>query len=247
MGKLKDKTALITGGSSGIGLASAQLFRNEGARVIIVGRDQKKLNEACVKIGSDTLGICGDIAKVEDIEQIMAVVEKEFGSIDIVFANAGMSHCPSLEETTEPDFDHIVGVNLKGVFFTVVKALKLLNEKSSVILTSSAAHEMGRLGDPLYSATKAAVRSLVRSFAVQDTISKKSIRVNAITPGCIATPLTEVAVAKAEVTAYLESLIPMGRWGQAEEVAKAVLFLASEDSSYMTGAEISVDGGLAQV
>jgi NAD(P)-dependent dehydrogenase (short-subunit alcohol dehydrogenase family) len=198
-------------------------------------------------LGGDTLVISADVSKPANPVKAMSEIQSHFGRIDVLFVNAGISHCPLIEETDEAAFDHILGINLKGAFFTFTIALPLLSAGASVIFTSSAAHDMGRLGDPLYSATKAAVRSLVRTLAVSDPVLKKKLRINAITPGCIKTPLTEAATSSAEVTAYLESVIPMKRWGEAEEVAQAVLFLASSGSSYMTGAEIAVDGGLAQI
>jgi NAD(P)-dependent dehydrogenase (short-subunit alcohol dehydrogenase family) len=244
---MKDKAVLITGGNSGIGLASARLFKAKGASLILVGQNPTTLEAARVELGGDTLTISADVSKPADLTRVMSETQARFGKIDVLFVNAGTSHCPPIEETDEAAFDHIIGINLKGAFFTFTKALPLLSVGASVIFTSSAAHDMGRLGDPLYSATKAAVRSLVRTLAVSDQALKKKLRINAVTPGCIKTPLTEAATSSAEVTAYLESVIPMKRWGEAEEVARTVLFLASSDSSYMTGAEIAVDGGLAQV
>jgi NAD(P)-dependent dehydrogenase (short-subunit alcohol dehydrogenase family) len=244
---LRGKVVLITGGNSGIGLASARLFKAEGASLVLVGQNLKTLEAARSELGGDTLAIQANVAKIGDLDHVMKKVQTQHGRIDVLFANAGISHCPPLEETDEAAFDHIVDINLKGVFFTFTRALPLLSEGASVIFTSSAAHDMGKLGDPLYSATKAAVRSLVRTFAASEAARGKKLRVNAITPGCVKTPLTEAASCSPEITAYLESVIPMGRWGEADEIARAVLFLASNQSSYMTGAEIAVDGGLAQI
>jgi NAD(P)-dependent dehydrogenase (short-subunit alcohol dehydrogenase family) len=245
--KLKDKVVVITGGGSGIGLASARLMKAEGARIVIVGRTAKTLEAACRELGSDAIAIQADVSELEDVKRVMAEVKSKHGRIDVLFANAGISECPAVEETTEAAFGHVVGINFKGPFFAFAQALPLLSERASVIFTGSAAHDMGRLGDPLYSATKAAVRSLVRTFAVNETVVARKIRVNAVSPGCVKTPLTEPAHTSADVTAYLESLIPMRRWGEPEEIARAVLFLACADSSYMTGADLAVDGGLGQV
>lgn len=200
-------------------------------------------------MGGDTIAIQADVAKLNDIDNAIDVIKTKFGRIDILFANAGISDCPQITETDEAFFDKIIGINFKGVFFMFVKALPLLCNNASVIFTSSAAHDMGRPGDPLYSATKAAVRSMARTFAAEDEVIEKKVRINVVSPGTIQTPLT--AQDSEEMThainEYIETNVPMKRWEQPEEVAKAVLFLASSDSSYMTGAEIAVDGGLAQI
>jgi NAD(P)-dependent dehydrogenase (short-subunit alcohol dehydrogenase family) len=245
----QNKVALVTGGNSGIGLASAEMLAAQGASVIIVGRDAKTLETARLKLGSRALAIRADIAQVSEIERVMQEVRRAQVPLDILFINAGISHCPPLAETTEKDFNHIVDINFKGAFFTFTKALPLLREGSSVIFTCSAAHDRGRPGDPLYAASKAAIRSLVRTLAADEQVLQKKIRVNAVTPGAVLTPLTkqDSAEATAQIDAYIANAVPLGRWGKPEEIAKAVLFLASSDSSYMTGAEIAVDGGLAQI
>lgn len=247
--KLKNKVALITGGNSGIGLATARLFKAEGASVVIVGRNKNTLESVRDELGGDTTIISADISKVVDIDRVIAEVKNKFGKIDILFANAGISECPPIQETDEGFFDFIMGINVKGVFFTFTKALPILADGASVIFTSSIAHKMGRPGDPLYTATKAAVRSLARTLAADDEVLKRKIRVNVISPGTIQTPLTaqeSEEMAKA-VDEYIKASVPMKRWGQPQEVAKSVLFLASSDSSYLTGGEISVDGGLGQI
>ncbi|MDR3563040.1 MAG: SDR family oxidoreductase [Negativicutes bacterium] len=247
--RLTPKVALITGGNSGIGLATARLFKDQGASIVIVGQNKTTLDLTCKELGGDTLALQADVAKVADVERVMSQVREAFGKIDILFANAGISDCPPIQETEEAFFDHIIGINVKGVFFTFVKALPLLVKGASVIFTSSVAHKRGRPGDPLYSASKAAVRSLARTLAADETVLEKKIRVNVVSPGAIQTPLTEQESPemRESIKAYIENSVPMKRWGLPEEVAKAVLFLASSDASYLTGGEIAVDGGLGQI
>lgn len=247
--KLIDKTAIITGGSSGIGLETARLFNKEGAKVIITGRNEEKLEKAKALIGKNVITFKMDVSKVEDIYKLKKFLLEENIKLDILFGNAGMSECPSIFETDEKFFDEIINTNLKSNFFIFTNLFKLLNDNSSVIFTSSVSHDMGVPGDPLYSASKAALRSLVRTFAADESVLNKKIRVNAISPGPIKTPLTEQDNKEMQklIDEYIENTVPMKRWGEAEEVAKAVLFLASDDSSYMTGSEIRVDGGLSEI
>jgi len=249
MKKLADKVALITGGSSGIGLATAKLMIAEGASVVIVGRDADKLAHAAKELGGDVLTISADASCLTSIEKIIQKVKETYGRIDILFANAGMSDCPPIFETEEPFFDKIMDINVKGVFFLFTKAYPIMADYASVILTSSVAHGKGRPGDPVYSMTKAAVRSLGRTLALDEEVLAKMIRVNTLSPGTIQTPLTKQDSPEMEnaINDYIQASVPMQRWGQAEEVAKAVVFLASDDSSYITGGEIYVDGGLAQI
>lgn len=246
---LQDQVALITGGNSGIGLATARLFRTQGARLVIVGRDPTTLEQARQELGGDTLALQANVSRLADIDQFMSQVQKHTGHLDILFANAGISECPPIQETDEAFFDQMMNSNVKGVFFTFTRALPLLTEGASVIFSCSVAHERGRPGDPLYSASKAAVRSLARTLAAEEEVLRKGIRVNVVSPGTIATPLTrqETPEMAEAINAYVTSTVPMKRWGRADEVAKTVLFLASSASSYLTGGEIAVDGGLGQI
>lgn len=247
--KLQDKIVLITGGNSGIGLATAKLMHLHGAKLVIVGRNPATLEQARTELGEETLAIAADISAVHEIENVLLQVHDAFGRIDVLFANAGTSQCPPILHTDEQDFDSIMNINVKSAFFMFTKALPILSLGASVIFTCSVAHDRGRPGDPLYSASKAAVRSLVRTLAADPLVLARKIRVNTVSPGAVLTPLTRQPTPEAtqQVNAYIQSVVPMGRWGQPEEIARAVLFLASADSSYMTGAEIAVDGGLAQI
>ncbi|GAB4055127.1 SDR family NAD(P)-dependent oxidoreductase [Spirosoma litoris] len=249
MNTLNDKVALITGGSSGIGLATAKLMAQEGAHVAIVGRDEGKLKAAATEIGHNVMTICADASYLADIDAIVAKAKETFGRIDILFANAGMSECPPILETDERFFNEIMAINVKGVFFLFTKAFPLLTQHASVIFTSSVAHSKGRPGDPLYSMTKAAIRSLGRTLAMDEDVLAKNVRVNTVSPGTIQTPLTKQDTPEMErmINNYVEATVPMHRWGQADEVAKAVAFLASDNSSYMTGSDLLVDGGLGQI
>lgn len=249
MKKLQNKVAVITGGSSGIGLATARLMLEEGAQVVIIGRDRQKLEAVTRESGGNMLSISADISSVKEIEKIIAQIQSAYGRISILFANAGISDCPSLLETDEATFDEMMNINVKGVFFLFTKAFPILAEGASVILTSSVAHSKGRPGDPLYTATKAAVRSLGRTLAMDEMVLAKKVRVNVVSPGVIQTPLTKQDTPEMEkaIDDYVQVAVPMQRWGQAYEVAKAVVFLASDDASYMTGGEMTVDGGLGHL
>lgn len=249
MNTLKNKIALITGGSSGIGLATAKLMIEEGARIAIVGRDAKKLEAAANEIGGDVVTISADASSLTGIRTIIEKVKETHGHIDVLFANAGMSECPPILETDEHFFDEIIDINVKGVFFLFTKAFPLLTKNASVIFTSSVAHSKGRPGDPLYSMTKAAVRSLGRTLAMDEGVLAKKVRVNTVSPGTIQTPLTKQDTPEMEkmIDNYVQATVPMQRWGQANEVARAVVFLASDNSSYMTGSDLMIDGGLGQI
>jgi NAD(P)-dependent dehydrogenase (short-subunit alcohol dehydrogenase family) len=186
-------------------------------------------------------------ARFSEIDRIVGEVAQRHGGIDVLFANAGMSECPPIAETSEDFFDQIVATNLKGVFFTFARALPLFRPGGAAVFTATATHARGRPGDPRYLATKAAVRSLARSLAGNEAVLRKGIRVNVVSPGPVETPLTERAHAAPEVRAYVEQMVPLGRWGTPDDVARAVLFLASSDAAFITGAELAVDGGLAQI
>jgi NAD(P)-dependent dehydrogenase (short-subunit alcohol dehydrogenase family) len=242
MKKLAGKVAVITGGTTGIGLAAAKLFVSEGAYVFITGRRQKELDEAVNKIGSNVTGVQGDVSKLADLDRLYETVKTK-GRIDIVFANAGVGEFAPLEKITEEHFDKIFDINVRGTLFTVQKALPLLNDGGSIILTGSVASMKGTPAFGVYGASKAAIRNLVRAWTVE--LKDRRIRSNVLSPGPIDTPL--VADAPPESVAQIVSTIPMGRIGEADEVAKAALFLASDDSSFVTGIELFVDGGRAQI
>jgi NAD(P)-dependent dehydrogenase (short-subunit alcohol dehydrogenase family) len=242
MGKLEGKVAVITGGTAGIGLATAKLFAAEGAYVFITGRRQKELDAAVKEIGDNVTGVQGDVANLADLDRLYETVAAN-GRIDIVFANAGVGEFASLEDVTEEHFDETFGINVKGALFTVQKALPLLNDGGSIILTGSVASVKGTPAFTVYGASKAAIRNFVRGWTVE--LKDRRIRSNVLSPGPIATPLS-VALPP-ETLERLVSTIPMGRMGEPGEVAKAALFLASDDSSFVTGIELFVDGGRAQI
>jgi NAD(P)-dependent dehydrogenase (short-subunit alcohol dehydrogenase family) len=241
--KLEGKTAVITGGTEGIGLATAKLFAKEGAYVFITGRRQKELDEAVEAIGSNVSGVQGDVSKLADLDGLYQTISKLKGRIDIVFANAGMGEFVPFGAATEDHFDKLFSVNVKGTFFTIQKALPLLKDGGSIILNGSVASVKGTAGFGVYAATKAAIRSFVRTWTTD--LKDRHIRSNVISPGPINTPLLNRQ--SADVLGRIVSTIPMGRMGEPDEVAKAALFLASDDSSFVTGIELFVDGGRAQV
>jgi len=242
MGKLQGKSAIITGGTTGIGLASAKLFVEEGAYVFITGRRQKELDEAVKAIGSNVTGVQGDVAKLADLDRLYEAVGKK-GRLDIVFANAGFAEFAPLEKITEQHFDSLFNTNVKGVLFTVQKSLPLLNNGGSIILTGSVAGSKGTPAFGTYGATKAAIRNFVRAWTVE--LKDRRIRSNVVSPGPTETPA--IGQQPADAMARILSTIPMGRMGEADEIAKAALFLASDDSSFVTGIELFVDGGRAQI
>lgn len=248
MEKLAGKVALITGGNSGIGLATAKLFLDQGAKVVIAGRNAATLRKAGELLGPGALCERVDVSRLEDLDALYASIGERFGRLDIVFANAGVaSPCP-IEKITEELFDQAFDINVKGTFFTVQKALPLMSNGSSVILNASVAQYTGVPGMAAYGSSKAAVRALGRLLAA-DLVSR-GIRVNVVTPGPIKTPIWARALGEAAVTeveASFASRVPMGRMGEAQELAETVLFLASGASSYMTGTELIVDGGITQL
>jgi len=241
--KLEGKTAVITGGAEGIGLATAKLFVQEGAYVFITGRRQKELDAAVKEIGGNVSGIQGDIAQLADLDRLYQTVSKVKGRIDIVFANAGVGEVVPIGEVTAKHFDKLFNINVRGTLFTVQKALPLLNDGSSIILNGSVASVKGTAGFGVYGASKAAIRSFVRTWTTD--LKERRIRSNVVSPGPINTPLLNRQ--SPEMIARIASTIPMGRLGEPEEVAKVALFLASDDSSFVTGIELFVDGGRAQV
>ena len=242
--KLEGKIALITGGSAGIGLATAKEFVEEGAYVYITGRRQAELDAAVASIGSNIKGIQGDVSKLADLDRIFAQIGKEKGRLDIVFANAGLGDMAPLGSITEEHFDTTFDVNVKGVVFTVQKALPLMPDGASIILNASIVDIKGFPAFSIYSATKAAVRSFARTWT--SDLKDRRIRVNVVSPGPVDTPLLNGSFSPDEVKAFA-SIVVMGRLGRPEELAKPVVFLASEDASFITGAELYVDGGAAQV
>ena len=240
--KLQGKVAVITGGTTGIGLATARLFVKEGAYVFITGRRQKELDEAVKAIGSNVTGVQGDIAKLTDLDRLYETVKAK-GKLDIVFANAGVAEFAPLGKITEEHFDRLFDINVKGTLFTVQKALTLLNDGGSIILNGSVASVKGTAAFGVYGATKAALRSFVRTWT--SDLKNRHIRSNVISPGPIDTPVIDGQ--PADAIARIVSTIPMGRIGKSDEIARAALFLASDDSSFVTGIELFVDGGRRQI
>ena len=249
MGKLEGKIALVTGGNSGIGLATAKLFVNEGAYVFITGRRIEELAIAVKEIGKNVTGVQGDVSKLADLDRLFAQIKREKGKLDIVFANAGVAKYARLGAISEELFDSIFNTNVKGLLFTVQKALPLLPDGASIILNASIVGSKGLAMNSVYSATKAATRSFARTWTTD--LKDRRIRVNAVSPGSIDTPGLNDLLASSEVgeqrRKMISTLTPLGRLGTPDEIAKAVVFLASDDSSYVTGNELFVDGGFAQV
>jgi NAD(P)-dependent dehydrogenase (short-subunit alcohol dehydrogenase family) len=243
MGKLAGKVAVITGGTSGMGLATAKRFVQEGAQVFVMGRRRAELDAAVKEIGGKVVGVQGDIANLADLDRLYRTVNDTAGHLDVVFANAGVGEVVPLEAVTPDHVDRVFGINVRGTLFTVQKALPLLRDGASIILTGSIASVKGLPGFGVYSATKAALRSFVRTWTLE--LKNRKIRANVISPGTIDTPI--LSGLPAEAIAQLVATIPMGRMGQSDEIAKTAVFLASDDSSFITGVELFVDGGMAQV
>ncbi len=246
--KLTGKVALVTGGSTGIGLASAQELTAQGAKVYITGRRQEELDAAVALIGPSAKGIRADASVLSDLDTVFSTISSETGRLDILFANAGGGDMLPLGAITEEHFDRIFGTNVRGVLFTVQKALPLLTVGASVILTGSTTAVKGTANFSVYSASKAAVRNLARSWALD--LKDRGIRVNVVSPGPIRTPGLGGLVPEEHRQSLFDSLaagVPLGRVGEPEEVAKTVAFLASDDASFINGSEIYVDGGLAQI
>jgi NAD(P)-dependent dehydrogenase (short-subunit alcohol dehydrogenase family) len=249
MAKLEGKTALITGGNSGIGLATAKQFVSEGAYVFITGRRDLELAAAVKEIGSNVTGVQGDVSNLADLDRLFAQIKREKGKLDVVFANAGIARYAPLGQVTEELYDSIFDINVKGLLFTVQKALPLMPDGGSIILNASIVASKGLPANSVYSATKAAVRSFARTWTTD--LKGRRIRVNAVSPGAIETPGLSDLLASSEAGEQrlqtISSNVPLGRLGRPDEIAKAVVFLASDDSSYITGTELFVDGGFAQV
>jgi NAD(P)-dependent dehydrogenase (short-subunit alcohol dehydrogenase family) len=249
MAKLTGKIALITGGNSGMGLETAKLFAQEGAKVIITGRRQADLDAAVKSIGAAATGVAGDVSKLSDLDKLFAVIKEKFGKLDIIFANAGFGEVAPLPYATEDQFDRQFATNVKGLFFTVQKALPLLSDGASIILNSSIAAYKGMEGMSIYSATKAAVRSFARTWT--SDLKGKKIRVNSLSPGPIETPIFgKMGLSEEQANGFKQAMpgmVPLGRMGKPHEIATTALFLASDDSSYVSGIDLTVDGGMAQV
>jgi NAD(P)-dependent dehydrogenase (short-subunit alcohol dehydrogenase family) len=249
MKRLEGKVAVVTGGNSGIGLAAAKRLKDEGARVAIAGRSKKTLDEAVRTIGDGALAVQADVASLTDLDKLYAEVSQKLGRIDVLFVNAGVAKFAPLAETSESLYDENFDTNIKGAYFTIQKALPLLNHGASIILNTSVADSTGNAGTSAYSATKAALRSLARTAAAE--LVGRGIRVNTVAPGPIVTPIFgRTGLPKEALEQFAKETVakvPMKRFGQPEEVAAAVAFLASQDASYITGVEINVDGGLGQI
>ena len=249
MGKLEGKVAVITGGNSGIGLATAKEFKEQGARVVITGRDQKTLDEAKREIGGDVLAVRSDTSSLTAIDKLFNVVKEKFGKIDVLFVNAGVGKFVPVEAVTEEVFDSIMNINFKGAYFTIQKALPLLNDNASIVLNASISANIGMPNSSVYAASKAALITLARTLSAE--LVGRGIRVNVVSPGPVATPILGRMGMPQEVleetTKSIEAQVPMKRFGRPEEIAKAVLFLASSDSSFLLGTEIVADGGMSQL
>lgn len=249
MGKLDGKVAVITGANSGIGLASAKRFASEGARVFMTGRRQAELDTAVAEVGHGARGVRGDVASLADLDLLYEIVREEAGRIDILFANAGGGELVPLSDITEEHYDRIFATNVKGTLFTVQKASPLLRDGASVILTGSTAGSMGTPSFSVYSASKAAIRNFARSWILD--LAPRRIRVNVLAPGPTSTPglrgLTDTREQNQAFVAAMEAAVPLGRMGSPDEIASAALFLASDESGFVNGAELFVDGGAAQI
>ena len=249
MGKLEGIIALVTGGTSGIGLATAKQFVGEGAHVFVTGRREQELSAAAKDIGSNVTTVQGDVSKLDDLDRLFARIRTEKGRLDVLFANAGIAKYGRLGEISEEFFDSIFDINVKGVLFTVRKALPLMPDGAAIILNASVVGSKGLSSNSVYSATKAAIRSFARTWTTD--LKERRIRVNAISPGTIDTPGLNDLLASADTgkerVRMIQTSIPLARFGKPEEIAKAVVFLASDDASYITGTELFVDGGFAQV
>lgn len=249
MKRLEGKVAVVTGGNSGIGLATAKRLQEEGAHVVISGRNRKTLDEAVKTISNGVVAVQSDVSRLSDVDKLFSEVSKKLGKIDVLFVNAGVAKFAPLAETPETLFDEQFDTNIKGAYFTVQKAIPHLNDGASIILNTSVVDRKGTVGASAYSATKAALRSLARTAAAE--LVDRGIRVNSVAPGPIVTPIFgRTNLPKEALDEFAKDVVakvPMKRFGQPEEVAGVVAFLASQDASYITGEEINVDGGMGQI
>ena len=249
MGKLNGKNVIITGGSTGIGFATARRFIQEGAKVIITGRTQQTLDGAKAELGPNAIAVRSDASNLEDLDHLISVAKQELGGVDVLFLNAGVARFTPVDQQTPEDFHQQFAINVFGPYFAVQKALPILNPGASIFVNASAVSTKGMAGASVYSATKAAVRSLTRTLAAE--LSPRGFRVNTLSPGPVETPIYgKLGMSQEEISGFAESVVagvPLGRFGNADELAGAALFLASSDSSYMTGADLVIDGGFAQV
>jgi NAD(P)-dependent dehydrogenase (short-subunit alcohol dehydrogenase family) len=249
MGKLEGKVAVVTGGNSGIGLATAKEFKEQGARVVITGRDQQTLEDAKRVLGDGVEAVRSDTSNLADIDRLFAVIKEKFGKIDVLFVNAGVGKFVPIESVTEDLFDSIMDINFKGAYFTIQKALPLLNDNASIVLNASINAYIGMPNSSVYAASKAALITLARTLSAE--LVDRGIRVNVVSPGPVTTPifgkLGMDEDALAETFRNIKTQVPMKRFGRPEEIAKTVLFLASDDSSFLLGTEIVADGGMSQL
>ena len=249
MKRFAGKVAVITGGNSGIGLATAKRFSDEGAKVAISGRSQKTLDEAVKYVGNGILAVKSDVANLADLDRFYSTVAQKFGKIDVLFVNAGVAKFVPVQNADEAHYDEIFNINVKGAYFTIQKALAHLNDGASIVLNTSVAGIKGTANASVYSASKAALRSFSRTLTTE--LVERGIRINSVAPGPIETPIFgRVGLSKEQVDEFAQTIlssVPLKRFGQPEEVASAVAFLASSDASYITGVELHVDGGMGQI